>query len=90
MPLSLCRRQDLACGLYELKPKDSAAADGGGAGPSLLAKDDEEDEDEKVQLRMPSQQSPAVTRAKRQGRSLIEPLGEERSKRKDREDGEDG
>ena len=39
-----------------------------------------------MQLRLPSQQTAAVTRAKKQGRSLIEPLGDEpRSKRKDRE-----
>ena len=90
LSLSLSCRQDLACGLYELKPKDSAASDG--AGPSLAKDDDEEEEDdEKVQLRLPSQQTAAVTRAKKQGRSLIEPLGDEpRSKRKDREGAEDG
>ena len=89
LSLSLSCRQDLACGLYELKPKDSAASDG--AGPSLAKDDDDEEDDEKVQLRLPSQQTAAVTRAKKQGRSLIEPLGDEpRSKRKDREGAEDG
>ena len=58
------RTQNLACGLFELQPKESAADDA--AGPS-----EHGDADTLETLRLPSQQTAAVAAAKRAGRTLV-------------------
>lgn len=62
--------QDLACGLFELKPKPGDD----GAGPSA---DGNEAEEELQTLQMPTQQTAAVAAAKRAGRTLVSEVGDD-------------
>ena len=70
------RTQNLACGLFELQPKDESegvtiSASRKGADSGAGASTDAAGDDDLSTLRLPSQQTAAVAAAKRAGRPLV-------------------